>query len=754
VERDFFDDLIDNIEEDGGITNQSNIKENQPQNKKENYEEDFLDDLLENINEEEFMTDQINIEEEGIIEKVEKESSFYIDDNYIEDLFFNDKENESSSEESDGENVKDDKREDITDDLINDLITSNINQEGGDEEQNIPQNKKDKNLNNESSEEKEITFDNYLDDLIEDELPSERKKTKIDDGIDDETNYEIDHESDELKKKILNSVDWENLDVRKLTDKEAELIASAFPKIWWRHGSPRYIIEQHRRYQERGRVTKFVKNRIDNIDEYVENGKPIIIDGEEYFIDRFGHAHQVKLDSQKKEIKEDLYKEGMEEVIVTPDGKSLADMLPHLRSGGRKFKQEISDITDIGVTESRKENMHGGKRYSNHARALNNKIQKDKERIKKEKHFVQRNAKHTEAEKIIMRNLGIKNQDFLNLMRSSEIDRKEKEKVLTAGRVGDERIFKGRRYRTTVGDIDVLIFLAKFKMASSRTLRWLKDEPISRTYRRMHRLKDNGLIVNLQILGLPDMWTLTEAGMAFAGYDFKTLRESRQPKYSTLPPIIGVNYLAACLWNNKINVLNLKDFPAENKIIATNEIKRVTGEMLISELEIRSNLGKEINHKVSTLYKGDKSGGLYEHVYKIVDEMFREWEDNGREGESPEMELGNELCWVLYPKEHFIRSHHVPDLVVKRDRGNNGEPKSIAVELELTMKSKIDSYRKTMLAYKLDNRIYEKVIWVTSNARIARQLKKAADEVGFKRYDIVPIITKDGIYKGKDIWMI
>ena len=59
-----------------------------------------------------------------------------------------------------------------------------------------------------------------------------------------------------------------------------------------------------------------------------------------------------------------------------------------------------------------------------------------------------------------------------------------------------------------------------------------------------------------------------------------------------------------------------------------------------------------------------------------------------------------------------------------------------------------------MLAYKLDEHLYEKVVWITPNTRVARALERAAKEVGFDRYTIIPIITETGVYDKQDIWMI
>lgn len=457
--------------------------------------------------------------------------------------------------------------------------------------------------------------------------------------------------------------------------------------------------------------------------------------------------------SEQVDAEVPLEKPGMDEIKVTPDGRTLSEMLPSLRGGRRKVDEVIQDIKD----EDKHVDVDGKKvsdnRYTKHVENIEKERAEQEKRKELSNKFLQRNAKFTEQEKIIMENLGINNEQFAKIMGSDELTLKEKEEVLALGKHGAEKHFKGRRYRTTVGDMAMLEFLAKFKFANTRILRWISDEPQGRTWRKLNRLRENGLVENKTIIGIPDLWGATPAGVAISGYDFDPgLRP--MPKMATISSTMGVNYLAACLWFNKVNVLNLEDFPAENRKIPTQPDgrNRTRGEELVSELEIRSSLGKEINPNSTTMQnRGDQR--LYDVIRANVMQSFMEWEAGGKRGESPEFAIGNEYMWILYPTDGLTLSYHVPDLVVKRDRGPNGEPRSIAVELERYDKSN-DRYDDIMMAYKLDEHLYEKVVWVTPNTRVARKLKQAADNVGFDRISILPIITKTGTFNDTDIWMI
>jgi len=465
----------------------------------------------------------------------------------------------------------------------------------------------------------------------------------------------------------------------------------------------------------------------------------------------------VEEDSDEKSLDDSvevpLQTKEMTEVKVTPDGRTLAEMIPALRGGARSVDKVVQTIKDQTAVVEVGDKKFSDDRYVKHVKRVKKKraIQDEKRFLSNK--FLQRNAKFTEQEKIIMENLGVNNEQFTALMGAKDLSKKQKEEILALGKYGAEKHFKGRRYRTTVGDSAMLEFLVKFKFANTRILRWISNEPQGRTWRKLNRLRNNGLAESKSLIGIPDLWAATPAGVAISGYDFKPgLRP--MPKMITVSSSMGINYIAACLWFNTVNVLNLDDFPAKNRVISLQEDgrDRVRGEMLVSELEIRSSLGKEINpHSTTMKTLGDER--LYDVISSNVREEFEKWEEGGRVGDSPEFLAGNEYMWVLYPTSQLTLSYHVPDLVVKRERGPNGEPRSIAVEMERYEKD-IHRYDKTMLAYKLDEYLYEQVVWITPNARVARALERSAERVGLTKYSIVPIITETGVYDKQDIWMI
>lgn len=604
---------------------------------------------------------------------------------------------------------------------------------------------KSKDSNNENSQQENINFKEYSTPINEDRVHEDSKftnenKKAIGEIVEDTPAEKVSSSNrkqeskgnsllERMKKRRQESLDIEN---------EIESIVESVDKV--------EEFEKEVEEDYNGNISTenanepFTESRDDTFEALLRD----VVEEEEIIIPKKGREFEAEVPLETKE---------MSEIKVTPDGRSLADMLIGLRSGNNSVINKVAKVRNQEEIVEIRDKKFSDARYLKHVKSINKEAEENKKRVELSNKFLQRNASFTEQEKIIMKNLGLDNKELSKVMKSKKMTKKEKERILSLGRYGAEKYFKGRRFRTTVGDSAMLEFLTKFKYANTRILRWISNEPQGKTWRKLNRLKDTGLVESKSILGMPDLWGATPSGVAISGYALKPgLRP--MPKIPTIASDMGINYIAACLWFNKINVLNLDDFPAKNRVIALQEDgrDRVEGEMLVSELEIRSSLGKEINPASTTMRTlGDER--LYDVISANVRSSFDEWGENGRIGESPEFALGNEYMWVLYPTSQLTLSYHVPDLVVKRERGPNGEPRSIAVEMERYEKTN-DKYDKIMLAYKLDEHLYEKVVWLTPNNKVAKALQRAAENVGFDRYSILPIITETGVYDKQDIWMI
>lgn len=329
----------------------------------------------------------------------------------------------------------------------------------------------------------------------------------------------------------------------------------------------------------------------------------------------------------------------------------------------------------------------------------------------------------------------------------TEKERKERLKRVSRAVGGLDSLKRGSKFRFVEKDREVLEFLAMFRYATAGQLGRMFSHKESTMGKRLKKLRLQGLVIDRKLYGSKPIWFLTSAGMIVSGFELPRITESKLT-FSMFPHQFVVNNTAANLWGANVNVLNLPEYPSKNRVNDKGE--SVFGEELVSELELQSSLGKFKTFGKSSVYRPE--------IVSTIDRSFREWEEAGgvNFGPSPEMVFGNEYMWILFPPYNHRLAWHVPDLIVKRPRGPGGEPRSIAVEIELANKSE-ESYLRTLKAYKDNTRLFERVIWVCKSKGAASKLERSARECGLLeegRIDIVPIITEDGIFGGRDLWTI
>ena len=333
---------------------------------------------------------------------------------------------------------------------------------------------------------------------------------------------------------------------------------------------------------------------------------------------------------------------------------------------------------------------------------------------------------------------------------SSETEREREKRLRLQTRAieGSDSDIRGSVRRFNDKEKEIIDFLAKFRYAKAMDFARMFGTMENTELARLKKLRSMGLVVERRVYGTKPIWFLTIAGMMVSGFDLPRLTE-RTLTYSMFNHQFVVNHVAANLRGGKTNVLNLEDFPLRNRSNLRGE--KLFGENLVSELQIQSSLGKLRTDGKAVEYKPG--------LIRKIDNALREWNSAGGVSSglsSPEMVAGNEWMWPLYPSEMLKLAWHIPDLVVVRDRNPDGSPESIAVEIEINTKP-LESYERTLRAYKLEKKMFKKVIWVCKAEYPARRLETVAKEIGLwqeGRIDIVPIISEEGIITGRDLWMI
>ena len=449
----------------------------------------------------------------------------------------------------------------------------------------------------------------------------------------------------------------------------------------------------------------------------------------------------------------------------TPDGKTLSDLLAERNSDlvgteyiDNNILDEKSILNKAADREIFREPDYDINRYT---RVIEKEEGKAALRASRELLATERNSyrkrsrynfeyktgvsEYTSEERLLADTLGVTPKKLMGLMSSdSKLTSKEREKLLGIGVIKRTSYFgkdKETKIDTTFYDRNVLEFLKTFKYSTLSLLSNIDGINEIEMEGILQRMKKSGLISNEILPGVGAIWFLTRTGGAFVDYQMSYITKKKFPSFISMEPALGVMYLASHLWNNRFNVLNLDDFPYHGKIIG-GEIVR--GETLISESQIKSSMYKffynENGEKTVTGNKGD----FTRYVTQKGEELWRDWLLRG--GESPEMTSGNEFLYGIYPQDPRTSLYHLPDLVIQRPRYSDGSPASIAIEVEKKM-STVEQYFKVMLAYRLDKRLYEKVIWVTNssyNAKLIDRGARRAQMVPGKDYDIIPFLTPRG----------
>jgi len=318
-------------------------------------------------------------------------------------------------------------------------------------------------------------------------------------------------------------------------------------------------------------------------------------------------------------------------------------------------------------------------------------------------------------------------------------------RALAAGSVA-----RGTRSRLTEKDYRVLRFIALFKFSSERQIAKLLQVGEHSAYKRLNELRKHGLTKGFKTLGVKgSVWMLTETGMDLSGFELPRGTEAALT-LSMVSHQFTVNHVAAHLWSGGANVLREKNFPQRNLPDGSGGFG--FGEQLISELQIQSAFGK--------VRGSSKADAYVPQIKKHLANQFDNWQRAGgvEFGPSPELQRGNEYMWTLFPPISNRLNYHVPDLVVARPRSADGKPQSIAVEVELKTKADDSSYERTLDAYRSDDSIYRKVVWICRLKGTAEKLTRIAQRNGLAdqgRIAIVPIYLEDGSrFTGKDTWSL
>lgn len=355
--------------------------------------------------------------------------------------------------------------------------------------------------------------------------------------------------------------------------------------------------------------------------------------------------------------------------------------------------------------------------------------------------------------------LGMNTADLLNLIPHNKELRTDEMSEHTKSVFWNRSIrFKGN-YSIRLGepDRDIIKFLAKFKHSIVPIMKNINGISEIACHKQCERLKAYGLLDSIAYPAIGLLWFLTATGHELSGSRLgRSISSYRAPSPAGMSPSLAAQWVASFLWNNRANTLNLSEFPYNGKLHVDSYVR---GETLISENEIKSSQHYKLRELIeeNDYAKAPYPGFYSSQVGYQKHKLFNEWTtlfNNDVDVDSPEFFEGNEFCWNVYPTDTVIgQTYHPPDLVVRRERLDNGAPQSIAVEIERKT-STVNDYKQTFLCYKEDPTVYSKVVWIINEEWIANRVREGAREAGFEDYLILPFIDEHGAVNFKSPWYI
>lgn len=277
-----------------------------------------------------------------------------------------------------------------------------------------------------------------------------------------------------------------------------------------------------------------------------------------------------------------------------------------------------------------------------------------------------------------------------------------------------------RAFHLTERDLIVMRFLSRYRYAYTDQLARLVDTMPRTIASRLRVLEKRGFVRKEAITERQFLWTTRKAGNLIVDINFPEIRKG-SISYATIAHTIGLGNLGVEFERE----MGGKDLLGEGKGLLNWEMPanrwklgvwgnpegKTVGEMTVTEREIRQG---------QLRWRGGRSSKEMRDLVTLA----------ATSSLAPELEEGQEGLFVIYGAGGK-GGEHIPDMVVARDRDENGKPQHIAIELELTPKSNPD-WRKILRNYRDNGEMYSKVYYFTHKRAISTALQKVNEEVGLE----------------------
>lgn len=459
-------------------------------------------------------------------------------------------------------------------------------------------------------------------------------------------------------------------------------------------------------------------------------------------------SKQVDLSEKKVKREHPLDNSKTREIVIGPNGRTLADYFVTKRSkeaiGKRaKTKQDLIERSGVDVDlnhyirNREKNNIVGQREFTKGISEVKNKFLDSNRKVKT-----------TRADKQIAKSLGISGVDLSSIVGSqSKLSEKEKAELLSSFRFKDNNIKikgEGKRYKT-LGNKGILEYLYKVKYATTKNISLALGIKFSSIHNQLTRLLNLGLVIKHDVFNSVAFWELSSLGGSVIDVEVSNRKKIAT---SSLSERLYVNHVIGCLYSNKVDILDrgsVETFPYKGRL---ENGEYVSGETIVTESEIMSSMSRmQTEIKGGVGVKDSHKNATVNQLKNDWEIAWRRWRNSG--GVSPEMVEGNEWLYMLFYEGDITTNWVLPDIVVRRPRLSDGSPQSIAIEVEKKTDRSIEYYVKKLKMYLQDfnfNRVYGKVVYITPHKSVALKIIEAAEilHISSDRLSVEPMLDGEG----------
>lgn len=290
-------------------------------------------------------------------------------------------------------------------------------------------------------------------------------------------------------------------------------------------------------------------------------------------------------------------------------------------------------------------------------------------------------------------------------------------------------------FHLTERDLLIMRFLARYRYAYVEQIARLVDTTPRTISARLRVLEKRGFLRREGVTGKQYLWTTRKAGNVLADINFPEIKKGTI-SYATIAHTIGLGNLGVEFERE----IGGEDLLGEGKGVdgwvqpkrrwkmgmRGNPDGLTFGEMTVTEREIRQGQMRWRGSRDTKTMRALVTAAASDVEY------------------AAELEEGNEGLFVVYGAGGK-GGEHIPDLVIARERDENGKPQHIAVELELTPKTNPE-WRKILRNYRDNGEMYSKIYYFTHKRSIGNALVRlAADEGLSDRFVVRKYLPKNAM---------